>query len=152
MLKQIFSLLVLLCVALGVSPISLAQNSTERDSISSTQKVSRYLNVHTSVNSEQLWTLNEVVNFNAGKYASIYQALSALLHRSGYKLDPQINSVPVLRSILNSPVPHIHRKFDNNKAHDIARALIGPTFNLVVDPINRLVNFELRPEYAELVQ
>lgn len=151
MLKHTYSLLVLLCVALSVSPNSKAQNSAERDSISK-QHVSRYLKIDTSIKDDQLWTLNEVVDFKASEYQTIKAALQALLARSGYQLDPQVDSVTVIRTIINKPVPVIHSEFIGNKTHDIARALIGPTFNLVVDPINRLVNFELSQEYAELVQ
>ncbi len=77
------------------------------------------------------------------------QAFAYLIQRTGYKLAPIENSDPLLPILLVSDVPEVHREIGPIKIIDAMKSLAGEPWEFVVDPVNRLVSFELRPKYRD---
>ena len=77
---------------------------------------------------ERLQTLGEAVRY--------------LLQRSGYRLAKVQSTGPDAVNLFALPLPAVHRSLGPMMLRDALETLAGPTFNLVQDPVHRLVTFE----------
>ena len=59
-------------------------------------------------------------------------------------------SCPSLSALLALPLPAVHRTLGPMRLDEALGALAGPAHTVVVDPVHRLVSFELRQRYASL--
>ncbi|MGH8490231.1 MAG: FimV/HubP family polar landmark protein, partial [Gammaproteobacteria bacterium] len=57
-----------------------------------------------------------------------------------------------LPTLLGWPLPAVHRTLGPMRLDEALKTLAGPAHYLVVDPVHRLVSFELREPYQGLVQ
>jgi FimV-like protein len=78
---------------------------------------------------------------------TLHQALQHLLASSGYRLASTDASCPTFPSLLAWPLPAMHRRFRAERLDSVLQTLAGPAHVLVLDPVHRLVSFELRAEY-----
>ena len=70
------------------------------------------------------------------------ESVRYLLQRSGYRL-AKIESIgPDTVNLFGLPLPAVHRSLGPMTLRDALKTLAGPAFNLVQDPIHRLVTFE----------
>lgn len=70
------------------------------------------------------------------------EAVRYLLQRSGYRL-AKIESIgPDTVTLFTLPLPAVHRRLGPMTLRDALKTLAGPAFNLVQDPVHRLVTFE----------
>ena len=70
------------------------------------------------------------------------EAVRYLLQRSGYRL-AKIESIgPDTVNLFALPLPAVHRSLGPMTLRDALRTLAGPAFNLVQDPVHRLITFE----------
>ncbi len=70
------------------------------------------------------------------------EAVRYLLQRSGYRL-AKIESIgPDTVTLFALPLPAVHRSLGPMSLRDALATLAGPAFNLVQDPVHRLVTFE----------
>ncbi len=70
------------------------------------------------------------------------EAVRYLLKRSGYRL-AKIESIgPDTVTLFALPLPAVHRSLGPMSLRDALATLAGPAFNLVQDPVHRLVTFE----------
>ncbi|MCP4289062.1 MAG: pili assembly chaperone [Gammaproteobacteria bacterium] len=73
---------------------------------------------------------------------TLSEAVRYLLQRSGYRL-AKIESIgPDTANLFALPLPAVHRSLGPMTLRDALKTLAGPTFNLVQDPVHRLVTFE----------
>ena len=74
---------------------------------------------------------------------TVGEAVRYLLQRSGYRLadHPVANSVTA--DLLELPLPAVHRNLGPISLQQALETLIGPVFRLVLDPVHRLIAFEL---------
>ncbi|MGH8612231.1 MAG: FimV/HubP family polar landmark protein [Gammaproteobacteria bacterium] len=72
-----------------------------------------------------------------------------MLARSGYRLANNPASCPSLPALLAWPLPAVHRRLGPMRLDE---TLAGSAHYLVLDPVHRLVSFELREEYQALVR
>ena len=86
-----------------------------------------------------------VITLHAG--ATVGEALSHLLERSGYRLASLEASDPALPLLLKNPLPMVHRVLGPVTLRNALNMLAGSVWNLVIDPVNRIVSFELLDEY-----
>lgn len=75
------------------------------------------------------------------------QAFDYLIRRTGYKMAPLENSDPLLPLLLVSEVPQVHREIGPITVEDAMKTLAGEPWEFVIDPVNRYVSFELRPQF-----
>ncbi len=107
-----------------------------------TQAVGRYIDVSVKAEHEQLWPLNEVVSPAFGSCPSIACAITSAISLVGYTLYPGQKHVSVLNT-LNKPIPTNHLRLNNLTIIEAIHTLIGPAYQILVDPYDRLISFEL---------
>ncbi len=83
---------------------------------------------------------------------SVGRALEEVLAPSGYRLASLDASCPSLPALLGLPLPAVHRRLGPMRLDEALKTLAGSAHYLVVDPVHRLVSFELRERYGALVQ
>ena len=83
---------------------------------------------------------------------TVGHALKQVLARSGYRLASLDASCPSLPTLLGWPLPAVHRTLGPMRLDEALGTLAGPAHYLVVDPVHRLVSFELREPFQGLVQ
>lgn len=111
-------------------------------------RVGRYAVAHLGVDAAQKDLLAVVVRVTfAPSITTVGQALDHLLLRSGYAMASLEASDPFLPILLTRPLPRVQRVLGPVKLKDALTALAGPAWVLVEDPVNRLISFELAPEY-----
>ncbi|MCP5443400.1 MAG: pili assembly chaperone [Chromatiaceae bacterium] len=70
------------------------------------------------------------------------EAVRYLLQRSGYRLAKVESIEPDTLALFALPLPAVHRSLGPMTLRDALKTLAGPMFNLVQDPVHRLVTFE----------
>jgi conjugative transfer region protein (TIGR03748 family) len=114
-------------------------------------RISRYATVNPVATSEQSHPLSVVVTLNfTDQVHTVGDAIHHLLSRSGYRLADVSVSDPALPVLLDQPLPLIHRRLGPITIENALVTLAGDAWDLVVDPVNRLVSFELLDQYRSL--
>ena len=73
---------------------------------------------------------------------TVGEAVHYLLQRSGYRLVPAEFIDPETAALLALPLPAVHRSLGPMTLRDALTTLAGPAFQLVQDPVHRLMTFE----------
>lgn len=111
--------------------------------------INRYMSVDLNVKPGQMNLLTQTVQTHfAPQVETVGEALTLLLHSSGYDLIAQSERCLALQHTLTKPLPAIDRTLGPLTLRDALMVLVGPAFSLVDDPLNRTVNFIVKPDYA----
>lgn len=78
---------------------------------------------------------------------TIGDAMNYLLKFSGYSLIDDNKRSDELKNTLSKPLPTVDRDFGPMSLKDGLSTLIGPAYSLVHDPLNRTINFDLKPQF-----
>jgi type IV pili sensor histidine kinase/response regulator len=78
---------------------------------------------------------------------TVGQGLYALLTGTGYRLAEPWAADPAIERLYVQPYPEAQRDVGPVELGIVLERLAGPAWQLVVDPVNRLVSFERRPLY-----
>ena len=81
---------------------------------------------------------------------TVGRAIEQVLAPSGYRLAHLHASCPSLSALLDLPLPAVHRTLGPMRLDEALKTLAGPAQTLVIDPVHRLVSFELQERYASL--
>lgn len=81
---------------------------------------------------------------------SVAEALHHVLERSGYRLASSQAADPATSVFAELPLPEVHRRLGPITVAGALDTLAGPAWSLVVDPVHRLVSFELAQEFAAI--
>jgi conjugative transfer region protein (TIGR03748 family) len=130
---------------MGICCFPLSVNAGEADS-----QVGRYLTVSHKTNSSQMHLLSQSIQVRFPKNVqTIGDAINYLLRFSGYSLVAigQMNSA--LKTTISKPLPVIDRELGPISLKNGLVTLVGPAFYIKEDPINRLVDFRLKPAFAK---
>jgi len=124
--------------------ITVASNNTDKISVSA----GRYARVTPAATPEQSNPLSVIINIAfASNITNVGEALEHLLVRSGYRLADLDASDPYLPILLSRPLPHVHRRLGPITLHDALITLAGEAWYLSVDPVNRLISYELLEKF-----
>ncbi len=111
-------------------------------------RVGRYATVAPAATSSQSDLLSVVVNVSFdSRITTVGESLAHLLVRSGYQLADLDAADPYLPILLSRPLPQAHRQLGPIRLDDALTTLAGPAWRLVVDPVNRLISYELLNQY-----
>lgn len=111
-------------------------------------RVSRYGYVAPVATSAQADLLSVIVTISFNEnIKNVGQALDHVLLRSGYRLADLSVSDPYLPILLSRPLPDVHRQLGPIRLNHALRTLAGSSWDLVLDPVHRLVSFELLSRY-----
>jgi type IV pili sensor histidine kinase/response regulator len=114
----------------------------------SVQAESGYALVNPVATAEQDDILAVVVSLKFPSHvATVGDAITLLLERSGYRLAFGSTTDPELPTLLGLPLPQVHRNLSQIRLRDALQALAGSAWMLVEDPVNRLVSFDLDDRY-----
>ncbi|WP_422452158.1 pili assembly chaperone [Endozoicomonas sp. ALC066] len=140
----------LLALALAVSLPAWGQVS---DHVSDEVRMGRYSLVNTSGVAYQNSPLQVVIDTTIPReIINIHDGIEFLLLRSGYKLaDPELAS-PQLQQFYELPIPEVHRDLGPVKLIDVLDIITGEAFTSVIDPVHRLISFELNQEMVQLLE
>lgn len=79
---------------------------------------------------------------------TIGDSVNYLLARSGYSLaDTRVMSNET-RTLISLPLPQVQRNIGPITLDKALKVLGGDSFELVVDPVNRIINFELASKFG----
>jgi conjugative transfer region protein (TIGR03748 family) len=73
---------------------------------------------------------------------TVGEAVRYLLQRSGYRLAKAESIGPDTVALFTLPLPAVHRSLGPMTLRDALETVAGPAFNLVQDPVHRLITFE----------
>ena len=73
---------------------------------------------------------------------TVGEAVRYLLQRSGYRLAMAESIGPDTAALFALPLPAVHQSLGPMTLRDALETLAGPAFQLVQDPVHRLVTFE----------
>ena len=108
-------------------------------------QVSRYITLSNSSKKEQIELLDQSIHVRfPQKINTVGKAVNYLLNLSGYDLAPEKKLSPQLKVLLSKPLPIIDREIGSISLKDGLLTLVGKSFYLTDDPINRTVNFKLK--------
>jgi type IV pili sensor histidine kinase/response regulator len=125
-------------------------NSHVFASTSNTQ-IGRYLTVENKPSLSQMDLLSQTIQVRFPQnIQTVGDAMNYVLRLSGYSLIPSDHMSHALKITLTKPLPAIDRDFGPMPLKDALITLAGPAFYLVQDPLNRLVNFKIKPQYMRL--
>lgn len=116
-------------------------------------QIGRYMTAQDGPKPEQLDLLKQEMQVKfPDSVKTIGDAMNYLLQYSGYSLVPSDIQSDALKKTLNKPLPTIDRSFGPMKLDEGLKVLAGPVFDLVQDPLNRVVDFKLKPAYSKLYE
>ena len=119
----------------GPEPVQVARYSTIAP-VPRTAQVDPLDAVVTIVFPEQLTTVDEALHY--------------VLRRSGYQLASAEAADPAVSVLAKQPLPEVHRRLGPITVARALSTLAGPSWSLVVDPVHRLVSFELTQAYTAI--
>ncbi len=78
---------------------------------------------------------------------TIFGALIEILEGTGYRLAHDQIADPEISRLYRQPYPELQRNIGPEPLRRVLKRLAGPGWQLVVDPVNRLLTFELHSRY-----
>lgn len=80
---------------------------------------------------------------------TVGQAVHQVLANTGYQLVPVAKQSQAVQQTLAAPLPEVNRVLGPMRISTTLKVLMGlSVYQLVVDPLHRLINFELQPAMA----
>ncbi len=115
-------------------------------------QVERYSTVAPVPRAAQIDPLQAVVAIAfPDQISTVGDALHYLLRRTGYRFASREATDPASTALMRQPLPAVHRQLGPITVSRALTTLAGPAWYLVVDPVHRLVSFELVRRYAGMV-
>ncbi|MFV0279036.1 MAG: pili assembly chaperone [Parahaliea sp.] len=133
----------LCCFSLtAVSDVAFAAAPTERDLGALTQ-VGRYsvLAAGPTKGQRDLLAVTNAIDIPID-VQTVGEALQWLLRDSGYRLAGVSVMPDEVKAMLELPLPGVHRRFEPMPLQTVIGLIVGPAFDLVQDPVHRLLAFE----------
>ncbi len=125
--------------------------STTTTSFASTVMVGRYLSIAAiPVPSQQQLLQQQIqIKFSQNVF-TVKQAIQGILQFSGYRLANTKAMGNAAKAMLNLPLPEVDRTLGPTSLEQGLMTLAGKPFYLLVDPVHRLIAYEIKPQYAAL--
>lgn len=116
-----------------------------------TSMVGRYVTTLNEATADQVNPLLTVATFKfTPNIANVGQAVNQVLQYSGYALAPHLGSA--VQQTLLKPLPYSVRELGPLPIKDALSVLMGQNvFILVVDPLHRLVDFDVNPDIQNAI-
>jgi len=140
-MKIKFMVIIILSVLLGKN--CLANNLTS---------IGRYTTIDNSPRSYQTDLLSQIIQVRFTRnILTVGDAVNFLLKYSGYSLLAEPNLNQALKITLGKPLPIVDKEIGPVTLKTALITLIGPAFYLTQDPVNRVIDFKLKPNYLKFV-
>lgn len=137
-----------------VSSVATAETSADYQAASATieaVQTGRYTHVKNIPPIDQLNPLKVVIRTRIPQsITTVGETVEFLLVRSGYGLADASVLSEEAKALLSLPLPQIHRTIGPMSLDKALQTLSGEAFALVVDPVHRIVAFELSERLARV--
>jgi conjugative transfer region protein (TIGR03748 family) len=111
-------------------------------------KVGRYSSISTKPTNAQMDLLAVIIEIKFPLAVNtVGSALELMMINSGFRLAEQSSTDPNLSILLNSPLPNIHRSLGPMSLRTALKTLSGLSWDLIIDPVHRLISFDLIKDY-----
>ena len=118
---------------------------------SSHSQIGRYLTVENKPALAQVDLLSQSIQVRFPQTVqTIGDAMNYVLRFSGYGLVPSDLMNKAFKMTLIKLLPAVDRNFGPMSLKDALTTLVGPAFFLVHDPLNRTIDFRVKPQFAKL--
>jgi len=112
-------------------------------------RVDRYSIIETKPTVAQADLLSVVINVAVPDHVvTVGETLQHILERSGFSMASVNASDPALPILLRKKLPRVHRHLGPITLREALSTLAGPAWQLVEDPVNRMVTFQLLNQYS----
>jgi len=116
----------------------------------SSENIGRYITVLQKPLSAQRDLLSQTIQIRfPNQINTVGAAITHLLRYSGYSLVAKNQTSPALKNTLQKSLPLVDRELGPITLRDALITLAGPAFTLAEDPLNREVNFHLKPAFSK---
>ncbi len=113
----------------------------------------RYLTINNQSPVEQLDLLSPIIQVHfLSDIKTVGDAIADVLRYSGYALIETSQQTHDLQNTLKKPLPFMQRDLGPLSLRQILSLLIGPAFHLIIDPLNRTVDFQTKSQFAAITQ
>ncbi|MFK5948650.1 MAG: hypothetical protein QM500_07775 [Methylococcales bacterium] len=118
-------------------------------SIPSDIQTGRYSSIKSQPTQSQRELLQVMITVSIpDEITSIGETIAYLLKRSGYQLmQPEAKQIELTKFFLKR-LPDVHRHIGPMTLEDALTILTSPAFKLNIDPVRRLISYELDKQYA----
>ena len=139
--RQLTGFMVLILSATALLETAWAQPPTEI-------QTGRYITVDSRIPKNQQDLLSPMIQIHfLSDIKTIGDAIHEVLRYSGYSLVETQQQSQDLQNTLQKPLPLVQRDLGPMPLKQSLTILIGPAFHLIVDPLNRTVNFQLNTNF-----
>ena len=115
------------------------------------RQVERYSTIAPVASAVQTDPLEAVVTIVfPNQITTVDEALRYVLRRSGHRLASAEAADPASSVLVQQPLPEVHRRLGPITVARALSTLTGPAWSMVVDPVHRLVSFDLAQDYAAI--
>ena len=116
-------------------------------------QVGRYKTVSNKPTAAQVNPLLAIGQYKfASSIRTVGQAIGQVLSTSGYRLVDEKTMNKNAKSVLKLPLPLVDRELGPMAVQDIVSVLMGrDIFNLRINPLQRTINFSVKPSVAKQV-
>jgi len=129
--------------AVKLLPLLLAF-SIDGAAVADEVRVGRYQTQALKPTAEQQDLMIQIIEIDLGpEITTIGQAIERVLEGSGYRLLSEKNASPYRVMLFGMPLPEPHRHLGPMRLREALELLSGEAYRLVIDPVYRLVSFEL---------
>lgn len=129
---------------LAISGLFVVPSTVSGNAGAGELQLSRYQTLTLQPTGEQVDLLSNIVEMELPpEINTVGQAVSHLLEGSGYRLLSSKLAEPYRVLLFSLPLPEVQRQLGPISLRDALELLSGPAFRLVVEPVYRLVSFEL---------
>ncbi|MEJ1418923.1 MAG: hypothetical protein RNU03_09950 [Candidatus Sedimenticola sp. (ex Thyasira tokunagai)] len=105
--------------------------------------------VATAAQADPLQTM-VTIRFPKPHITTVGDAIRYLLRHSGYHLAKSDAADPAMAPLLDHLLPKVHRHLGPMTLQNMLATLTGNAHQIVVDPVNRLIAFDLAPAYQPM--
>jgi conjugative transfer region protein (TIGR03748 family) len=113
----------------------------------------QYLTVNNQIPAEQFDLLSPIIQVHfLSDIKTVGDAITDVLRYSGYALVETRQQTRDLQNTLKKPLPIMQRDLGPLSLRQVLTLLIGPAFHLIVDPLNRVVDFQTKSQFTAINQ
>ena len=142
-MKRRLTLLILLGIFL--SKLALANENVTQ--------TGRYLTASNHPTTSQADLLSQPIQVRfPEKIQAVGDAVNYILRFSGYSLVAESSMDKALKNTLTKPLPIVDRALGPLSLKEGLTTLVGGAFYLHQDPVNRVIDFKLKPAYQKFVK
>lgn len=133
---------------LTIAFLSLSGTCYAQQSSDTYHQLNRFTKIKTDLNRVQSNPLLTIVKIKfPPSVKTVGDSIRYSLVESGYSLVPFDNMTEETKTLMNLPLPRIHRTISFVSLENLLKVLAGDVFTLLVDPVTRQISFVTNIEY-----